>query len=206
MWKSGRFREKSWESEALTIYTECLEIWVGKWNGTYHSIWNISEIGDYRLNQCILLFFVNFLIDCSTFCDISVLRLDKLQHWIFTPKISTRMDDVNGKRPGTLLEQFPFLLTVKTNGVIAIATLREWLKSLAPGFEPMRSKTKTNCSLCHATCPAFWVSYKSISRNWFIALLAPVVIVQSNYFVIGFSTVIWKPLHQWSYSEKANWT
>ena len=25
-------------------------------------------------------FFVNYLIDCSTFCDISVLRLDKLQH------------------------------------------------------------------------------------------------------------------------------
>ena len=42
---------------------------------------------------------MNFLIDTSTFCDISVLRLDKLQHWIFSPKISTRRDDVNGKRP-----------------------------------------------------------------------------------------------------------
>ena len=49
-------------------------------------------------------FFVNFLIDTSTFCDISVLRLDKLQHWIFTPKISTRMDDVNGKRPSSPLQ------------------------------------------------------------------------------------------------------
>ena len=32
------------------------------------------------LISAFFLFFVNFLIDSSTFCDISVLRLDKLQH------------------------------------------------------------------------------------------------------------------------------
>ena len=40
-----------------------------------------------------------------------------------------------------------------------------------------------------------------IARNcdWFIALIAPVVIGGSNCFGFGFSTVIWKPLYiiQW---------
>ena len=37
-----------------------------------------------------------------------------------------------------------------------------------------------------------------IARNcdWFIALPAPVVIVRSNCFGFGFSTVIWKPLYK----------
>jgi len=73
-------------------------------NEMVHTIpfWNISEIIDYQLNQCIFLFFVNFpVIDTSTFCDFSILHLNKLQHWIFSPKIYTRMDGVNGKqRPG----------------------------------------------------------------------------------------------------------
>ena len=40
----------------LTIYKENPEILVGKWNGTYHSIWNTSEIIGYRLKQCIFSF------------------------------------------------------------------------------------------------------------------------------------------------------
>ena len=36
------------------------------------------------------------------------------------------------------------VLTVESNYVIAIATLSDWLKRLAPAFQPMRSKTKTN--------------------------------------------------------------
>ena len=35
-------------------------------------------------------------------------------------------------------------MTVESNYVIAIATLGDWLKRLAPVFQPMRSKTKTN--------------------------------------------------------------
>ena len=42
---------------------------------------------------------MNFPIDTNTFSDLPILRLKKLQHWIFTPKISIRMDGVNGKRP-----------------------------------------------------------------------------------------------------------
>ena len=49
--------EAPWEKQgALTIYTENPEILVGKLNGTYHSIWDISEIIGYRLNQCIFSF------------------------------------------------------------------------------------------------------------------------------------------------------
>ena len=55
-----------------------LEIMVRKWNDIYHSIWNISEIIGYRFNQCIHSFLSFYT---STFCDISVLRLDRLQHW-----------------------------------------------------------------------------------------------------------------------------
>ena len=35
-------------------------------------------------------------------------------------------------------------MTVESNYVIAIATLNDWLKRLAPVFQPMTSKTKTN--------------------------------------------------------------
>ena len=35
-------------------------------------------------------------------------------------------------------------MTVKSNYVIAIATLGDRLKRVAPVFQPMRSKTKTN--------------------------------------------------------------
>ena len=37
-----------------------------------------------------------------------------------------------------------FQMTVESNYVIAIPTLSDWLKRLAPVFQPMRSKTKTN--------------------------------------------------------------
>ena len=42
-------------------------------------------------------------------------------------------------------------MTVESNYVIAIAALCDWLKNLAPVFQPMKSKakTKTNCT--------FWV-------------------------------------------------
>ena len=35
-------------------------------------------------------------------------------------------------------------MTVESNYVIAIALLSDWLKRLAPVFQPTRSKTKTN--------------------------------------------------------------
>ena len=35
-------------------------------------------------------------------------------------------------------------MTVGSNYALAIATLNDWLTRLAPLFQPMRSKTKTN--------------------------------------------------------------
>ena len=35
-------------------------------------------------------------------------------------------------------------MTVESNYVIAIGTLRDWLKRLAPVFQPMRIKSKNN--------------------------------------------------------------
>ena len=48
-------------------------------------------------------------------------------------------------------------MTVESNDEIAIATLSDWLKRLAPVFQPMRSKTKTNRTLIF---PAVRASYR----------------------------------------------
>ena len=68
-------------------------------------------------------------------------------------------------------------MTVESNYVIAIATLSDWLKRVAPVFQPMRSKTS---------------ELQVIARNcdWFIALFVPVVIGRSNCFGFGLSTVV----------------
>ena len=67
-------------------------------------------------------------------------------------------------------------MTVESNYVIAIATLRDWLKRLAPVFQPMRIKTSlSELQIIAANC------------DWFIALSAPAVIGRSNCFGFGFS-------------------
>ena len=65
----------------------------------------------------------------------------------------------------------------------------DWLKSFLPVFQPIRSKEL----MAPYTNNLFHISSKLqvVARNfdWFIVLFAPVVIGQSNYFGIGFSTV-----------------
>ena len=46
-------------------------------------------------------------------------------------------------------------MTVESNNVIAIASLRDWLKRLAPNFQPTRSKTKTNRTMYTSFFPRF---------------------------------------------------
>ena len=77
-------------------------------------------------------------------------------------------------------------MTVESNYVIAIATLSDWLKRLAPVFQPMRIKTKSLQVIAGKT------ELQVIARNcdWFIALSAPVPIGRCNCFGFGFSTVI----------------
>ena len=76
--------------------------------------------------------------------------------------------------------------------MIAIAMLRDWLKSLAPVFLAIGSKTKTNLTVNARFFSRALSKLQVMSRNsdWFIALFAPVVIDWSNHFGFGFSTVI----------------
>ena len=70
-------------------------------------------------------------------------------------------------------------MTVESNYVIAIATLSDWLKRLAPVFQPMRRKTKPNRTMyCRRDFSRASSELQVIARNcdWFIALPAPVVI------------------------------
>ena len=71
--------------------------------------------------------------------------------------------------------------------------ITDWLKNLAPFFNQWEAKL-----IAPWTCDVFRAFSKLlVTRNsdCFIALFAPVVIGKSNYFGVGFSTVIWKPLH-----------
>ena len=79
-------------------------------------------------------------------------------------------------------------MTVESNYAIAIATLSDWLKRLAPVFQPMRSKTKTS----RTTWAGFFPRFKRVADNcdWFLVLFVPVVIGRNNCFGSGFSTVI----------------
>ena len=84
-------------------------------------------------------------------------------------------------------------MTVESNYVIAIATLCDWLKRVAPVFQPIRSKTKPKpIAPCTRDFSRALSEFQVIARNcdWFIALPAPVVIGPSNCFRFGFSTVI----------------
>ena len=73
-------------------------------------------------------------------------------------------------------------MTVDSNHVIAIATLIDWPKSLAPFFQPMRSKT--NRTSYARFFPRFeQVTVIANSSDWFIALFALVVIGRSNYLL-----------------------
>ena len=75
--------------------------------------------------------------------------------------------------------------------------LSDWLKRVAPVFQPMRSKTITNRMIFPALRPSYrWL----LGIDWFIALFPPVLIAQSNCFGFGFSTVIWKPLFFYAYA------
>ena len=46
-------------------------------------------------------------------------------------------------------------MTVESNYVIAIAMRSDWLKRVAPAFQPMRRKTKTNRTMYALFFPRF---------------------------------------------------
>ena len=58
-------------------------------------------------------------------------------------------------------------MTVESNYMIAIATLSDWLKRLAPVFQPMRRKPKTNRTM-YAQEPIRWslhLAYKPLEST-----------------------------------------
>ena len=89
------------------------------------------------------------------------------------------------------IEQFS--KTVESYYVIAIATLSDWLKRLAPVFQPMRIKTTVKpIAPCTRDFSRASSELQVIVRScdWFMALFVPVVIGRINCFGFGFSTVI----------------
>ena len=87
-------------------------------------------------------------------------------------------------------------MTVESNNyyaiAIAIATLSDWLKILAPVFQSMRSKNQNQSHHVHVIFSRTLSELHIIARNfdWFIVLFVPVVIGHNNCFGFGFSTVI----------------
>ena len=80
-------------------------------------------------------------------------------------------------------------MTVESNNAIATDTPGD-LENLAALFQPMRTKTKTNCTSHARFFPRFELQVIARNSDWFIPPFAPVVIGWSNYFGIGFLTVI----------------
>ena len=74
--------------------------------------------------------------------------------------------------------------------LFCITTLCDWLIKLAPLSQPIRCKTKTNRASLACFFPRLApVILFALNSDWFIALLAPVVIGQSNYFGFGLKTL-----------------
>ena len=67
-----------------------------------------------------------------------------------------------------------FQMIVESNHAIMIATLSDWLKRLAPVFQPMRSKTKTNRAM-YAWFFFFWIvigSWSCLLLLWLVVVIA----------------------------------
>ena len=81
-------------------------------------------------------------------------------------------------------------MTFESNYALTIATLSDWCKNLAPVYQSMRRKTKTNRDLHARFFPPFVEVTWNIATNldWFMALFAPAVIGRSSYFGICFTT------------------
>ena len=82
-------------------------------------------------------------------------------------------------------------MTVESNYVIAIATLSDWLKRVAPVFQLMRSKTKTNRTMYAWFFPRFRAGYRSLLGIvigswrcsflvWLVGVIALVLVFDSH--------------------------
>ena len=68
-------------------------------------------------------------------------------------------------------------MTVESNYAIAIATVGDWFKNIAPIYQPTRAYVSQHQSrLAHAICSAPSASYMVTNSNWFTELFAPAAI------------------------------
>ena len=76
--------------------------------------------------------------------------------------------------------------------MIAIATLSDWLKRLAPVFSANENQNQNQSHHIRVILSRALIKLQGMARNcdWFMVLSAPVVIGRSNCFGFGFSTVI----------------
>ena len=73
-------------------------------------------------------------------------------------------------------------MTVESNYAIAIATLRDWFKNLAPVYQPMKKKTETIRLARVIFFPRFeQVTWNCTNLDWFIAQFAPVITLYLFY-------------------------
>ena len=73
----------------------------------------------------------------------------------------------------------------------------DWLKNLAPVFQPMRCESKPTAPCTHDFSRALSkLQVIASNSDWFIALFALVVIGWNDFFGLGVLTVIWKQLYQ----------
>ena len=76
-------------------------------------------------------------------------------------------------------------MTVESNYAKTITTLCDWLRNLAPVFQPIIREPKP-ITPCTRDFSRVLCKLQIISRNsdWVIALFSPVVIAPRNYFVL----------------------
>ena len=79
-------------------------------------------------------------------------------------------------------------MAVEISDAITIPTFSDWLKILASGFQPMRINIKSNRTMYAPFSSRFQELFTLLQRNsdWFMALFAPVGLVEVINFVLVF--------------------
>ena len=124
----------------------------------------------------------------------------KRSHWLVVPPTGqvtmlvkqATCEKIPHVRKVYVIERFSF----ECRKVISFAptTLHDWLKKLAPIFQPIRSKAKTNRdSFAHV-----FPRSASVTCNYFeFWLVHWIVCVLCDCLGFGFTTLNWKPLYNW---------
>ena len=102
---------------------------------------------------------------------------ESMSHESMSPRVSAITQTkfrCGGERP----------MTVESNYVIAIATLSDWLKRLAPVFQPMTSKTKPNPTMyAWFLCVLGTVigSWRCLFPLWLVGVIALVLVFRQSF-------------------------